>query len=80
MFISRKKLAALEAAHAELHKTMNEVVENAAKLRDNAFLIGIEKSGRVLKFTFVRNGEFTVIETYATMGDDVEGWKNRLLG
>lgn len=40
-----------------------------------AMLVGIQREGRSLKFTYWRNGEQFEIECYATIEDNVSHWK-----
>lgn len=47
-------------------------------LTDNARIVAIQRTGRTNSFTFERNGTFTVIETYGTLSDDLDGWKKEL--
>ena len=69
----KSRQSALDEAKATI-----EALENHIKHR--AELVNIETRGRVNRFTFLRNGEAVVIETYSTMSDDVPGWKRRLFG
>lgn len=48
-----------------------EAFHNACKL------VAIDRDGRVLRFTFERNGEHFQIETMGMMSDDIEGWKSQ---
>lgn len=38
-----------------------------------AILIDVQRNGRTIKFTFMRNGVLTHIETYGTWGQSLEG-------
>jgi len=73
-----KRIAEIEAALVQLQTAHNALIADAAALRQRAFIIGIERTGRVNKFTFARNGQIHVIETYGTLADDVHGWRKDL--
>lgn len=75
----RRKIVELEAAFAALEDAHNKLIEDANQLRQRAFIIGIERSGRVNKFTFVRGGQIHVIETMGMLSDDIAGWQRKLL-
>ena len=68
-------------------KELNEALEIARQQlaaiellqRDRACLISITREDRINRFTFVRNGQLTTIETYSMMDDNVTGWKRDLL-
>ena len=51
-------------------------IEQAEK---RAYLVDVNRSGRVNKFLFARNGELIEIETMGLISDDLPGWKERLL-
>lgn len=72
MFITKKK-------YEEMQHTAAELLNSLEKLKNQAILIGIERVGKLNKFTFVRNGEPYVIETYSTLGDNLPEWKEKLL-
>lgn len=44
-----------------------------------ARLLAIEQTGRLIKFTFIRDNIIHTIETYSTMSDDISAWKRELL-
>lgn len=81
MLTNGKRIKALtEALEAEKKanialNTHNKALQAAFK--KSACLIGIERGGNTNKFTFVRNEEFFTIETYSTMSDDVDEWKEK---
>lgn len=72
MFVSKKKynklLAQLQKSHDE-----NE------KLLHYAFIVGIEREGRVNKFIFMRDNKLIQIETMGLISDDLPKWKKELL-
>lgn len=73
MFISRKDYEDFKATAAALQAELE-------KLRDRPFLIGIERVGRVNKFTFSRGeGEPYVVETMGLLSDNLPEWKEKLL-
>jgi hypothetical protein len=74
-----EKLRQVEAAYAKLETTHAGLLAIVAALEKRAFLVGIERAGKLNKFTFARNGSLSVIETYGTLSDDVNGWKKELL-
>lgn len=45
--------------------------QNAARLVD------ISRNGRLIVFTFIRDGKAFTIETMGMMADDVESWKTQ---
>lgn len=49
------------------------------KLQAQPVLIGIERVGRVNKFTFAIGEETYVVETMGMLNDNVPEWKERLL-
>ena len=65
--------AALDVAREQLNGIELRFAERAA-------LVSIVQTGRINRFTFLRNGQVHVVETYSTMEDDVPGWKSALLG
>jgi len=64
-------------------KTLQEQLENLLKItedmRENAYLVGIEREGRTNKFIFMRNGKLIQIETIGMISDDLPEWKKQLL-
>ncbi len=71
MWISRKKYNELIAAAAAQLAAMDEV-------RHHAFLIGLEREGRLNKFTFARGDQVIQIETYSAISDDFGKWREEL--
>jgi hypothetical protein len=67
------------AAEAALISASRQLDGIEAIQADRAALVSITRDGAVLKFTFVRNGELTVCETYGTLDQDVPGWRRALL-
>jgi hypothetical protein len=49
-------------------------------LQQHAYLISIERTGRVNQFTFMRGDQVHQIETMGLISDDLPGWKRKLLG
>lgn len=82
---NRDKRAALAVALAaqkqieELEKRLEEVIAANEALSKRAFIIGIEREGRICKFTFVRSGELYVVETMSLISDNLPEWKAKLL-
>lgn len=74
-----EQLRQLKAAFATLEIKYNDLLDTIARMEQRPFLIGIERTGKMNKFTFVRNGSVFVIETYGTLSDDVSAWKKELL-
>lgn len=74
------KLRQMEAAFAELEAAHNALLLTVATLRNRPVLIGIERTGKLNHFTFIRDGKITDIETFGTLSDDVNAWKKELLG
>lgn len=71
MWISRAKLKTIrEAADA--------TIKAADAMHDNAFLISIEREGRLNKFTFARGDKLVVIETMGLISDDFGQWRKDL--
>jgi len=84
MFNSWKTRAiAAETENTMLRAALDTANEhlNGIELRfaDRATLVSITREGRLNRFTFVRNGQLTIVETYSTMEDDLPGWKRALL-
>jgi len=50
------------------------------KLQGLAYLVSVERNGRLNKFTFKRGGEVFQIETMGLMSDDINEWKEKLFG
>lgn len=72
MWISRKK-------YNELLTAANAALDSIQNMEKYPVLIGIERTGRVNKFTFVRNKTVHQIETMGLISDDLPGWKEKLL-
>ena len=71
--------AAIVQAQAALDDATTRLDAIAMMQRERAVLISIAQDGRVLRFTFTRNGALVVCETYGTLDQDVPGWKRDLL-
>lgn len=75
-------LAMAEAAKAqieELEARLTEAIAANEELSKRAFIIGMEREGRVMKFTFMRNGELFQLETISQISDNLPEWKAKLL-
>jgi hypothetical protein len=79
----RKRAQAAEVSLREADKHIADARQSLEQVqmmhRDRAALVSITQNGRTLAFTFVRNGELTVCETYSTMEADVPAWRAALL-
>lgn len=71
-----EKIAALEAENQSLRLA---IASKDRWISGVPILVAIKPAGRLLRFTFSRNGQSHQIETYSTMSDDVEAWKRDLL-
>lgn len=71
-FVSKKHLT-------ELKERSEILLREIEKIRNHAYLIGIERQGRVNVFTFARGQEMHKIETMGLISDDLPAWKERLL-
>jgi hypothetical protein len=80
----RKRALDAEAKISVLNAALDVAREHLEgieiRFTERAVLVSIVQTGRVNRFTFVRNGQTHVVETYSTMEDDVPGWKSALLG
>ena len=72
MWISKKKFK-------ELEKSTEALLKHIEELQNNAFLIGIERSGRQNIFKFLRGGKIYEIHTMGMISDDINAWKKELL-
>lgn len=63
----------------ELKEQVESLIRSNEELQKFAYITGIERSGRLNKFIFKRNGETVEIETVNLISDDLPGWKNKLL-
>ena len=78
----RAALAMAQAAKAQIEQLearLEEAIATNETLSKRAFIIGIEREGRICKFTFVRNGELYVVETMSLISDNLPEWKAKLL-
>lgn len=71
--------AQVAAQQAALEQAQQHLDGIELRMADRAVLISITKNGRMNKFTFVRNGIMTVIETYGSWDDDPDEWREKLL-
>lgn len=69
----------LQALRDEIREAERKLAETTAIARDRAALISIVRTGRVIRFGFVRNGQMTFIEMMGTWDDDVDAWRAALL-
>lgn len=72
MWISRKKFNFIKEQLAENMKALEQA-------QNYAYLVGIERVGRVNKFVFMRGEEMIEIETMGLISDNLPEWKERLL-
>lgn len=72
------RLRAIEEAHNALMLQVQSMIDASNTLQKRPILLDIQREGRVLKFTFVRDGNVYVIETMAMMADNVKQWKTDL--
>lgn len=74
----RAEAARLKAV-AAASQALQTICEVEQRLDDRATLINIDRNGRKIRFTFVRNKQLTVIETFGTWGDNIDEWRKALL-
>ena len=72
MFRSRKRIKQSEAQ-------LEQMIQAAEKTQSFAFLVSIEREGRLNKFLFRRNGQLFQVETMGLISDDIPQWKKDLL-
>lgn len=72
MFVSKAEYEKLK----DMVANQQQLLE---KLQAQPVLIGIERVGRVNKFTFAIGEETYVVETMGMLNDNVPEWKERLL-
>lgn len=72
MWISQKK-------HDELIQKSEELLASLETLKNHAYLISIERSGRENIFTFSRNEELYQVRTMGLISDNLPEWKEKLL-
>lgn len=72
MWISRKKYNALKENTVALLASVED-------MKRFPYLIGLERVGRVNKFTFARGGKIVEIETMGLISDNLPQWKEELL-
>lgn len=71
-----EQLDALKKTYDATCATYEQAIE---RMNDRAALMGLNIHGRTIRFTFVRNAEFTAIECMSTYDADVDGWRKALL-
>jgi hypothetical protein len=69
MFGKSQKMSLVEAENKALKQRLESIPE----------LVAITRTGRLIKFTFVRNHAVYTIETMGLLSDDTEQWKKDLL-
>ena len=74
--LAEAELAVLRAALEQADQRLKGI---ELLMADRAALVSIRRDGRMNKFTFVRNGELTVIETFGSWDDDPDRWRKILL-
>ncbi len=72
MWISRKK-------HDKLIADLDNAGKALESAQKHAYLVDIERAGRLNKFTFARDGKVYVIESMGLLSDDLREWKEKLL-
>lgn len=72
MFVSRKKFNQAKEAAAKL-------LDEVEKLQDRAFLVSIQRKGRMNIMTFARNGKIYQVETMGRLADETPEWRKNLL-
>jgi len=65
--------------HRKLMKLLKERMTAMQELQDRSYIVSIERDGRWNKFLFSRKKEIITIETMGLIGDDLPGWKEKLL-
>lgn len=70
-WISRSKLT-------ELRQSAEATLRAVEDVKQHAYLIGLEREGRVNKFTFARGDKLVVIETMGLISDDFGQWRKDL--
>lgn len=73
---SIEQLELLKKQYDATCATYEQAIE---RMNDRAALMSINISGRTLRFTFVRNAQFTAIDCMSTYDADVESWRKALL-
>lgn len=63
----------------KLQKEIDELVVANSVTQGYAYLVGIERSGRVNRFIFRKNGTIVEIETMGLLSDNINEWKKILL-
>lgn len=61
----------LEAENREMRAALERMTKRS-------YLVDIRRNGRLIMFDFMHEGAIFTIETYGTMSDDVQGWKQKL--
>ncbi len=79
MWISSKKFDEMSAAAIKLNNALQESNRMLEEWQSRAYLVSIQRTGRLNKFTFMRNGSLEVIETMGLISDDLTVWKDKLL-
>jgi hypothetical protein len=72
----RRRALAAEAALTTAQETIDGI---QLRLEDRAALVSIATTGRTKRLMFVRNGELTTINVYATMDADWNEIERKLL-
>ena len=66
-------------SRSELERENAELRAVLEKFKRKAFLITIDRVGRVNKFTFMRGAQITTVETMGMLSDDVKQWGKDLI-
>jgi hypothetical protein len=72
MWVPQKKIDEFKATAAALQAEIEQ-------LKKRPYLIGIERSGRLNKFTWAIGNEVYVVETMGLISDAIGEWKQKLL-
>lgn len=85
-WLSGSKLAELQNAMAqmlalneELQAKLDASIKANEQLSKRAFLMDIQRDGKLNKFMFVRDKQFHMVETMGLLSDNVNEWKEQLL-
>lgn len=72
----KRKAERLTSELAEAQHALRDALiarTNAERASKRTELVNVARNGRTIKFTFMRNNVLTVIETYGTWGQSLEG-------
>jgi hypothetical protein len=66
-------------AYEKLKAETDALLESLKTLEKRSYLIGIERSGRNLYFTFARGDKVHQVQVMSMMSDNLPKWKEDLL-